>query len=95
MRRRTDISSILLIGVAAFASSACVNTRLFTEQELSAVGRACGVAAGEVVQEPDHPRFLFLYAVGPSRSQLSCVRRWSRRHNMHLAFIEAVEWNSQ
>ena len=72
--------------------SACVNTRVFSETELGRVALACGVAMGEVIQEPDHPQYLFLYAVQPSRAQLGCVRRWSRRRNMHLAFIEAIDW---
>jgi hypothetical protein len=77
---------------SALALSACVNTRVFTETELGEVGRRCGLAAGEVIQEADHPRFLFLYAVGPTRGQLSCVQRWARRHNMNLAYIEAVDF---
>ena len=72
--------------------TACVNTRVFSETELGRVAQACGVAQGEVIQEPDYPQYLFLYAVQPSREQLGCVRRWSRRRNMHLAFIEAIDW---
>jgi hypothetical protein len=79
--------------IAARALSACVNTRVFTETELGEVGRRCGLAAGEVIQEPDHPRFLFLYAIGPTLEQVDCVRRWARRHNMHLSWIEAVEFS--
>jgi hypothetical protein len=80
----------ILLGSAAL--SACANTRLYSEAQLSEVARGCGVAQGEVVQEPEHPRFLFLYAAQPSREQLSCVRRWSRQRRMHLAYIEAIEW---
>ncbi len=73
--------------------SGCANTRLFSETELSEVARGCGVAQGEVIQEPDHPRYLFLYAIGPTRAQVGCVNRWARRHNMHLSWIEAVEFS--
>ena len=86
------MKGILLPILAALMLSACVNTRVFTETELAEVGRGCGVAPGEVMQEPDHPRFLFLYAIGPTRDQLGCVRRWARRNNMHLAYIEAVDF---
>ena len=71
--------------------SGCVNTRVFTETELGEVGRGCGLAAGEVMQEPDHPRYLFLYAIADPR-QLRCVRRWARRHHMDFAYIEAVDF---
>ncbi len=83
----------LLLG--SLALSACANTRLFSETELSEVARGCGVAQGEVVQEPDHPRFLFLYSAGPSAEQLSCVRRWSRQRRMHLAYIGAIEFTEE
>ena len=90
MTRRIHISSIIII--AALVLSACVNTRVFSETQLAEVGRGCGLAPGDVVQEPDYPRFLFLYAIGPTRAQFGCVHRWARRHNMHLAYIEAVEF---
>jgi hypothetical protein len=88
---------ILRSSLVAFSVllSGCATTRLYSAEELSAVGRACGVAAGEVVQEPDEPRILFLYTVGPSKEQLSCVARWSREHNLHLAFIEGVNFSDQ
>lgn len=79
--------------VGAFSVSACVNTRVFPETQLNEVGRVCGLAPGEVIQEPDEPRFLFIYAIGPSREQVGCVNRWARRHNMHLTWIEAVDFS--
>ena len=101
MFRCAKVSSMVVTGagvrfslglVGALTLTACVNTRVFTESELAEVGRGCGLAAGEVIQEPDYPRFLFLYTVGPTRDQLGCVRRWARRHRMHLAYIEAVDF---
>ncbi len=83
---------LVATSLAAVWLTACVNTRVFTETELGEVGRRCGLAAGEVIQEPDEPRFLFLYAIAPSREEYRCVRRWARRHNMHLAVIEGVEF---
>ena len=82
----------LVVATATLSLSACVNTRVFTETELAEVGRGCGLAAGEVMQEPDEPRFLFLMAVEPTVAQHRCVRRWARRHNMHLAFISGIEF---
>ena len=85
-----QLRPLMLLG--ALALSACVNTRVFTETELAEVSRGCGLAAGEVMQEPDHPRFLFLYAVETSQEQYRCVRRWARRNNMHLAYISGIEF---
>jgi hypothetical protein len=71
--------------------SACATTRVYSETELSEVARTCGVAEDSVIQEPDHPRFLFLYANGPTPAQIDCVRRWSRQRHMSLATIQAIE----
>ena len=74
------------------ALSACVNTRVFSEAELNEVGRGCGLAMGEVIQEPTEPRFLFIFAIGPTLQQVGCVRQFARRHNMHLSWIEGVDF---
>jgi hypothetical protein len=64
-------------------------------EELAAIGRTCGAAEGEVIQDAEEPRVLFLYAVGPSRAEIHCVAQWARRHHLHLAYIEAVDQKSQ
>ena len=87
-------SAMFALMLGAIPLSACVNTRVFTESELAEVGRGCGLAPGEVMQEPDFPRYLFLYAIAPSTEQFGCVRRWARRHNMHLAYIEGVDFET-
>ena len=81
--------------IASLAVSACAATRIYSETELSEVARACGVAQDAVIQEPDHPRFLFLYANGPTQEQIACVRRWSRQRHMRLATIQAIEWTEE
>ncbi len=63
----------------------CVTVREYSELELSDVARTCGLAEGEVVQEASYPKILFLYATGPSTEQKSCVQRWARKRNLHLA----------
>jgi hypothetical protein len=86
---------VVVAGMLALSVSACVTARLHAPEELSAVGRACGTAEGEVVQEAEDPRILFLYSIGPSRAQIACVARWSRKHHLHLAYIQAVTWQNQ
>ena len=84
----------LALGVAA-TLSACATIRLHDRVELAGVGRACGLAEGELIQEPEEPKILFLYAISPSRAQIACVARWSRKHHLHLAYIQAVNWQDQ
>jgi hypothetical protein len=67
--------------------------RLYSEDELSMVGRACGLAAGELIQEPEEPRLVFLFKPEPSAAQVSCVRHWSRSRKLTLALID-VKWTT-
>jgi hypothetical protein len=60
--------------------------------ELSAAGRECGLAEGELVQETELTKVLFLYRVAPSREMRSCVFRWADKNHMRLAVIEAVNY---
>jgi hypothetical protein len=41
----------------------CVTARLHSEDELSSVGRACGLAVGELFQDASEKRLLFLFRV--------------------------------
>jgi len=81
---------------ALFALSACATpARMHTDAELSAVGRACGTAEGEVIQDAEEPKVLVFYAVAPPRAQIHCLAKWARRHHLHLAYIQAVEEKPQ
>jgi hypothetical protein len=94
----SDARRRLRIGVALTFSallSACVTARLHGREELSAVGRSCGLAEGELIQEAEEPRIVILYAVSPPRPQIACVARWARKQRLHLAYIQAVNWQDQ
>jgi hypothetical protein len=88
------LAAVTLLLLAPPLLGGCATTRLYSATELSALGRNCGIAEGEVVQEEDEPRLLFLYTVGPSKAQISCVAQWSRKHNLHLALIEGANWTN-
>ena len=83
------------LGCTALALSGCATTmsspRLYSEQELGAVAHRCGLALGEVVQEAEEPRLLFLFAGLATPPQVACVRRWSRRRGLHFVHVEVVE----
>ena len=82
----------LIFVAAALALSGCVTTRMHSEAELSVAGRACGLSEGELVQEAELKKVLFLYRVVPSREMRSCVFRWADKNHMRLAVIEAVNY---
>lgn len=94
MPRRTDIFSIVIRGAIVLGVSACATTptapRMHSVQELGVVAQGCGLALGEVVQEAEEPRLLFLFAAAASAREVTCVQRWSRRRHLHFVHIEAV-----
>jgi hypothetical protein len=91
LSRRSTIALVFILA-SILALSACVTpARLHSDAELSTVGRGCGLAEGEVLQEAEEPRLLFLFSPGASPAQRHCVARWSKRHGLHLAYIEGVD----
>jgi len=75
----------------AFLLSACATARLHTEAELAEVTRVCGLAAGELVQEEEDPRILFLVRPQASPRERGCAMRWAKRNHLHLAYVEGIE----
>ena len=63
---------------------------MYSQEELGVVAHGCGLALGEVSQEEEEPRLLFLFAERASEGEVRCVRRWSRRRSLHFVHIEAV-----
>ncbi len=74
--------------------SSCV-PRLYSPLELADVARRCEVPVGDLVQEPDYKRILFLYTPGASRAQVDCAHKWARRRNFHFAYVEAIQQEQQ
>jgi hypothetical protein len=95
MPSRTGLSSILAVGAAVLSLSACATTRMHSEQELSAVELRCGLSTGELVQEDELKKVLFLYRVAPTPSERSCVYQWAHKNHLHLAVIDAVNWTDK
>jgi hypothetical protein len=79
---------ILLVGPSAL--TACATARLHSEAQLNDVARSCGLSYGDVVQEAEEKRLLFLYRVAPKPEQRHCVYQWAHRNHMNLVIINAV-----
>ena len=92
MPRRTDNSSILIIGVAALSLSACATARLHSVEEVNAVGAQCGVALGELFQDESEKRLLFLMKPDATAAQRICVLRWARKNHLKLVFVQAISF---
>ncbi len=76
--------------LAALSLSGCVTARLHSEAELNVAARECGLALGELVQEHDAKKLLFLFRIAPSLEQRRCVQRWARANHLRPVIIEAI-----
>jgi hypothetical protein len=80
--------SVLLSGPLAL--TACATAQMHTEAQLNAIATGCGLSYGEVVQEAEEKRLLFLYRVAPAAAQRHCVYLWAKRNHLTLVIINAV-----
>ncbi len=78
--------------LAILLLSGCATARLHSEEEINTVGRDCGLALGELFQDPSEKRLLFLFRVQPSATQRACVLQWARRNRLKTVFIDAINF---
>ncbi len=83
-----------IILISAFALSACATTaaRMHSEAELNVAARECGYALGELAQDEEEKRLLFVMAANPSAAKQVCVKKWARRNGLQPVFIDGVEF---
>jgi len=86
---RSALCTALLIFVP-LALTACATAQLHTEAQLNEVALQCGLSYGDVVQEAEEKRLLFLYRVAPKPEQRHCVYEWAHRNHLNLVVINAV-----
>ena len=89
--RSFPAARVLPLAVLVLALSACATARMHTEAELADLTRVCGLAAGELVQEEEDPRILFLVRPKASPRERGCAMRWAKRNHLHLAYVEGIE----
>jgi hypothetical protein len=82
---------VLLLAAAVAGLSACATARMHTEAELGGVTRLCGLNAGELIQDEEDPRILFLIHPSATSRQRVCAVRWAKRNHLHLAYVEGIE----
>ena len=86
----------ILIGGTALALSACTTpARMHSETELNAAASKCGFALGQLAQDEEEKRLLFIMEANPSAERQVCVKKWARRNGLKPVFIDAVEWVDQ
>jgi hypothetical protein len=84
------VRKVFLPAFAALTVSGCASAQLHTEDQLNKVALTCGLSEGDVVQESEEKRLLFLYRVSPKPAQRHCVYQWAHRNHLTLVVINAV-----
>ena len=84
------MSRQLTIFAATLTLTACATAQMHTEAQLNDVATGCGLSYGEVVQEAEEKRLLFLSRVAPKAGQRHCVYQWARKNHLTVVIINAV-----
>jgi len=93
MPRRAAISSLIVLG-AALTLSACVTARMHERSAINAVGQRCGFALGEVFQDEEEKKLLFVIRQDISPAQRTCVAKWARRNGLKPVIVDNLEFKA-
>lgn len=63
---------------------------MHTQAEINGVSRSCGLALGELFQDEEEERLLFLFRPGATAEERACVVRWARDRRLRVVFVNAV-----
>ncbi len=88
-------AGVILIGAGALALSGCATARMHTESELNSIATECGLALGQLAQDEEEKRLLFIMEANPPAPQQVCIKEWARRNGLKPVFIDAVQWIDQ
>ncbi len=84
------------VPVTLLLLSACATpARMHSETELNSAATKCGFAFGQLAQDEEEKRLLFIMEANPAAAQQVCVKQWARRNGLKPVFIDAVEWVDQ
>ena len=76
--------------LSALALTACATAQMHTEAQLNEIATSCGLSYGEVVQDAEAKKLLFLYRVAPKAQQRHCVYQWAHKNHLTLVIINAI-----
>lgn len=81
-----------LAGGVLALSGCATPARIHTESELNVVATECGLALGQLAQDDEEKRLLFIMEANPDAPKQVCVKKWAKRNSLKPVFIDAVEF---
>ena len=81
--------------LAFLSLGACATVRTpmpvyHTPEQLAVVGKGCGLALGELMQDREEEALLFLMRDTPTQAESDCVHRFAQANDLHVVFLEGV-----
>jgi hypothetical protein len=83
---------LILVALGTLQLTACATARMHTEIELNSVATTCGLALGQLAQDEEEKRLLFVMQSAPTQSQRGCITHWARKNHLKTVLIEGVEF---
>ena len=65
---------------------------MHSETELNSAAAACGYALGQLAQDEEERKLLFVMEANPSAPKQVCVKQWARRNGLKPVFIDGVDF---
>ena len=84
-----------LVAVVLALSGCATTARMHSESELNVAGEKCGFALGQLAQDEEEKRLLFIMEANPPAERQVCVKQWAKRNGLKPVFIDAVQWVEQ
>jgi hypothetical protein len=84
--------AIALPCIISLLLCACATARMHSETELNSVATTCGLALGQLAQDEEEKRLLFIMQDAPTGPQRTCITQWARRNHLKTVIIEGVEF---
>jgi hypothetical protein len=85
----------LAIATVLSVSACSTPARMHSEAELNTAATAGGFALGQLAQDEEEKKLLFIMETNPSAERQVCVKQWARRNGLKPVFIDAVDWVQQ
>jgi hypothetical protein len=76
----------------ALTLTACVTPRMHDISEINSVGTRCGLALGEVFQDEEAKKLLFVVRPGVTSAQRACVAQWARRNGLKTVIVDQINF---
>ena len=85
-------AAVLLLTMPLALSACATTVRMHEQSELNSIGQRCGLALGELFQDEEQKRLLFMVRPVSTPEQKSCVAKWARKNGLKAVFVDDIQF---